>query len=125
MRLDELFALAVKASEYAYSPYSNYKVGAAVQTMDGSIFTGANIENASYSATICAERVAISKAVSEGHVRFKAIAIYVNSEKLFPPCGICRQFMSEFSADMDVIYGNDEKLIETNLTELLPQVFSL
>ena len=123
--LDNLFLKAKSASNNAYSPYSGYKVGAALETKNGDIFTGCNIENASYSGTICAERVAISKAVSENQRDFTAIAIYVQSEKLFAPCGICRQYMAEFSSDLIVLYGNDNQQCLSNIKELLPEAFKI
>ena len=123
--LNDLFQTAKTAGKSAYSPYSKFCVGAAVITKSNKIFTGCNIENASYAATICAERTAIFKAVSEGETDFRAIAIYVDSHKLFPPCGICRQVMSEFSSDMIVVYGNDHKIVETDIQTLLPESFSL
>jgi len=121
----ELFELAKKSSEYAYSPYSGFRVGAALQTKCGNIFTGCNIENASYGATNCAERTAIFKAVSEGFREFETIAIYVKSDKVFPPCGICRQVMSEFSPDLEIIYGNDDVVNISSIKELLPSSFGL
>jgi cytidine deaminase len=121
----ELFELAKQSSRYAYSPYSGYSVGAALQTKCGKIFTGCNIENASYGATNCAERTAIFKAVSEGYREFIAIAIYVDADNVFSPCGICRQVMSEFSPNISVIYGNDNTVHVSNLSELLPNSFIL
>ena len=123
--LKQLFEAAKAASENAYSPYSNFEVGAAVLTKNNKIFTGCNIENASFGVTVCAERTAIFKAVSDGEREFEAIAIYVNSDQLFPPCGVCRQVMSEFSSDMIVIYGNDKKIVESDIMKLLPESFSL
>ena len=123
--LEKLFSMAKSASNKAYSPYSKFCVGAAILTKSNKIFTGCNIENASYGATVCAERTAIFKAVSEGEKDFLAIAIFVDSDKLFPPCGMCRQVMSEFSDDLVIIYGNDNKIIESNIKKLLPESFSL
>ena len=120
-----LIDMAKIASENAYSPYSNIKVGAAVQCKNGKIFTGCNVENGSYGGTICAERVAISKAVSENEREFTVIAIYVQSNKLFPPCGICRQFMAEFSKDMTIFYGNEKEIKISNIDTLLPDSFVL
>ena len=121
----ELLQMAKKASKNAYAPYSNFHVGAAVQTKSGKIFTGCNVENASYGATVCAERIAIFKAVSEGESELMAIAIFVDSDKLFPPCGMCRQVMSEFSSDLVIIYGNHLKTIISDIKKLLPDIFSL
>jgi len=95
-KIEELISLAKKACSNAYAPYSKFNVGAALLTKNGKIFTGSNIENASYGATVCAERVAIFKAVSEGEREFESIAIYTNADKLSFPCGICRQVMIEF-----------------------------
>ncbi|MCB5259836.1 MAG: cytidine deaminase [Candidatus Cloacimonetes bacterium] len=123
--LSELLKLAQKAAEQAYVPYSGYKVGSAIKCTDGSIYTGCNIENASYSLTICAERTAIFKAVSEGHKEFTAIAIYVDSNKLFPPCGACRQVISEFAPSIPVVYANRNETVESTMKLLLPGAFRL
>jgi cytidine deaminase len=120
-----LVAQAKEATKHAYSPYSGYRVGAALMTKSGKIFTGCNIENASYSLTICAERSAVAQAVSAGETEFLAIAIYVDSEKIFPPCGACRQVLIEFSPKMNVIYTNDVERHKTTLEELLPHSFGL
>ena len=121
----ELFEVAEQALEKAYAPYSNFKVSAALLTDDQRIFTGVNVENASYGCTICAERTACVKAVSEGAVEFKSIAI-VSSKGAVSMCGICRQFLSEFSLDMEVITGtNVENLQSVKLRELLPDSFEL
>lgn len=123
--LKKLFAMAKEASNNAYAPYSGFKVGAALLTDKGNIFTGCNIENASYSLTICAERVAVSKAVSADEKVFKAVAVYVQSEKVFPPCGACRQVLFEFSEDTEIVYGNDEQYFISSIKELLPNSFKL
>ena len=121
----ELFRMAVKASENAYVPFSNFHVGAALLAKDGQIFTGCNIENSSYGATICAERTAMVKAVSEGVREFEAIAIAGNGGTSWP-CGICRQFMFEFSENMRVISGeNEDELKFYRLNELLLEGFKL
>lgn len=121
----ELFKVAEQALEKAYAPYSNFKVSAALLTDDQRIFTGVNVENASYGCTICAERTACVKAVSEGAVEFKSIAI-VSNKGAVSMCGICRQFLSEFSLDMEVITGTDvENLQSVKLRELLPDSFEL
>lgn len=121
----ELFEVAEQALEKAYAPYSNFKVSAALLTDDQRIFTGVNVENASYGCTICAERTACVKAVSEGAVEFKSIAI-VSNKGAVSMCGICRQFLSEFSLDMEVITGTDvENLQSVKLRELLPDSFEL
>ena len=114
----ELVVLAKEAMEYAYSPYSKFKVGAAVLAKDGRVFTGCNVENASYGATNCAERTAIFKAVSEGYREFEAIAVVASSGDYASPCGICRQVLAEFILD------SDEKGMVTYLVrELLPLGF--
>ena len=123
--LSELFGRAKTASENAYSPYSNYKVGAAIKCKNGKVYTGCNIENASFGGSICAERVAICKAVSENERDFETIAVYVQSEQVFSPCGICRQFIAEFSKDLVVIYGNEKEIIISNIKDLLPDSFKL
>ena len=106
MDTKKLRTLAIAASKNAYSPYSKACVGSAIQTNDGSIFTGCNIENASYGGTICAERVAILKAVSEK--KMKLTKVYVYTKEGWPPCGMCRQVMSEFAdEELEVIIGNE------------------
>lgn len=114
---------AKKAKEKAYAPYSNFKVGAALLTKSGKIYTGCNIENASYGATVCAERVAIFKAVSEGDKEFEAIAVYTDTEKLAFPCALCRQVMYEFSPDIKIISANRNTHEIKTLKELFPYPF--
>ena len=131
MTKEQLASLAKDVMEKAYSPYSGYKVGAALLCKDGSVYTGCNVENASFSATNCAERTAFFKAVSEGERDFTAIAIVGGKDKSFtdycPPCGVCRQVMSEFcSKDFKIILGkNDNEYNTFTLGELLPESFSL
>ena len=128
MTSKQLIELAGKARENAYAPYSEFAVGAAVLCADGSIFCGCNVENASYTPTCCAERVAIFKAVSEGHREFVSIAIVGGKtgenvvDRCFP-CGVCRQVMSEFCSPKTKVIYSDET--ETTLEELLPNCFSL
>ena len=117
---EELYEMAVKATEMSYAPYSNFRVGAALLCEDGTVFTGCNIENASYGATICAERCAIAKAVSEGRRRFKMLAIAASGGEALP-CGICRQVLAEFGKDILVITENSEHTVE----ELLPYSFDV
>jgi len=120
---EELVRRATEAMERAYAPYSNYKVGACLLTEDGQIFTGCNIENAAYGSTICAERCAVCKAVSEGARRFAAIAV-VGSGSYAWPCGACRQVLNEFGPDMRVIAGHAGHGFEAaSLRELLPHGF--
>jgi len=125
--IKELIKQAKKAQEFSYSPYSNYKVGATLLTKSGKVFTGTNIENASYPAGICAERVALSKAVSEGEHEFEMIVLTSQDEHNLPyPCGICRQSLSEFSPNMIVVVAKDENSYEKlSLSELLPHSFTL
>ena len=123
---NELMEIAEKAYENAYAPYSKFKVGAALLTSDGRVFTGCNVENSSYGAGICAERTAV-KAVSEGAVRFSAIAIANAGGGLTFPCGICRQFLSEFAEEgFRIILRNDKSELEIfTLEELMPHGFKL
>ena len=126
-----LLDAAVEASGHAYTPYSHFKVGAALLTANGKIYKGCNIENASYSSTNCAERTAIFKAVSEGCTDFKAIAIIGHKEneplQFCPPCGTCRQVLAEFcEPDFEIVLMNDAGEIKVfTLAELLPEHFSL
>lgn len=121
----QLYEMALKAKEYAYSPYSNFKVGAAVLTSDGMVFLGNNIENASYGATICAERVAIFKAVSEAKKNIVKLAIASDTNDLTYPCGICRQVICEFMPDGEIILGNKSEIKVYRVSELLPHTFEL
>ena len=121
----ELMDMAKEAMKSAYAPYSHFSVGAAVETDDGEVYCGCNIENSSYGATICAERTAISKAVSEGYRRITRIAICDSNNSFAWPCGICRQVMSEFAAEeFYVILEDNGKLSNFFLKELLPNSFS-
>ncbi|MCX7903791.1 MAG: cytidine deaminase [Caloramator sp.] len=125
MEYKELVELANRAKINAYVPYSNFRVGAALLTEEGKVFTGCNIENASYGGTVCAERTALFKAISEGYNKFKAIAITSDSPNLTFPCGICRQVLSEFGLDIDVIVSNNKGEFKVfKLNELLPYAFS-
>lgn len=127
---EKLYEMAVSVLENSYSPYSNFKVGAALLTYTGEIFTGVNVENVSYGATICAERTAACKGVSEGFKNFKAIAIVGYNEskgrlETAWPCGICRQFLFEFNRNMDVITGNSKENLQCmKLSELLINGFT-
>ena len=131
MKPEKLIELAKNAMENAYAPYSGYKVGAALLCADGTVYTGCNIENAAYSPTVCAERTAIFKSVSEGKREFTAIAVCggKNGEitGFFPPCGVCRQVLREFGADDFLVYlaGPDGQYRTRTLAELLPDSFFL
>ena len=120
----ELIKLAIEAREKAYTPYSNFKVGAAILTKSGKVFTGCNIESSSYTPTNCAERTALAKCVSEGNRDLDKIAIVGSFEKISYPCGVCRQFLREFAEDMTVICGTSVDNFEVRkLSELLPCSF--
>jgi cytidine deaminase len=123
----ELIEAALEARENAYVPYSNFKVGSAVLMEDGSIFSGCNIENASYGATNCAERTAIFNAVSHGHTKIKALAVVGDPHNFTFPCGICRQVMVEFAENKNIpiiiIKNKDEYMVET-MEDILPGAFT-
>ncbi len=123
---DQLIAVARAAREHAHAPFSKFRVGAALRAKSGRIFSGCNIENASYGLTLCAERVAIFKALSEGERphEFEAIAILTDSDALTPPCGACRQIIWEFCGDVPVILANLQGKIERERSlNLLPRPF--
>lgn len=125
MNYKELFLKSREAAKNSYAPFSNFNVGAALLAKDGTVYTGVNVENSSFGNTICAERTAFTKAISEGVREFEAIAITGNGGEAWP-CGICRQFMYEFAPDLVVITGDDEEHIEQmTLKELLPHGFKL
>ena len=124
MSLDELKAAAVAMLDRAYCPYSHFPVGAAVECTDGTVFTGCNIENAALGSTICAERTAACKAVSEGRRDFVRIAVYGDGEHYCYPCGACRQVLYEFGPDMEVVCLNkDNEEKHLHIKELLPYGF--
>jgi cytidine deaminase len=119
-----LVDLAREAREKAFAPYSNFRVGAVVLASDGQIFSGCNIESASFGLTVCAERVAIWKAVSEGVTEFASISVVVDTEELTPPCGVCRQIIWEFCGDIPITLANLRGGVETVTTrEILPRAF--
>lgn len=121
---DALIAAAHAAREHAHAPFSKFRVGAAVRTKSGRVFAGCNIENASYGLTLCAERVAIFKAISEGEREFDAIAVVTDADTLTPPCGACRQIIWEFCGDVLVILANLRGKIERERSlNLLPRPF--
>lgn len=130
MTAERLVELAKEAMTHSYSPYSGYKVGAALLCKDGTVYQGCNIENSAYSPTICAERTAIFKAVYDGHRDLEAIAICGGKDGVitgqFPPCGVCRQVMREFCDQDFLIHLIDDKGFQTKtLAEMLPYSFSL
>ena len=119
----ELVKLANEVRERAYAPYSGFKVGAALLCADGTVFTGVNIENASFGPTICAERTAMFKAISEGHRDFVKIAVTCD-RAYCQPCGVCRQVMIEHAPDLEVLMGSlDGSFKRTTIRELLPEAF--
>ena len=121
---DALIAAATDARTRAQAQYSGFKVGAALQTGDGAVVTGCNIENATYGLTLCAERVALVKALSEGRTAFTRIAVVADTEAPTPPCGPCRQLLWEYCGDIDVILANLERTTATlRLADLLPMPF--
>ena len=121
---EELVAAAEKAREHAHARFSNFKVGAALRTKSGKIYGGCNVENASYGLTVCAERVALFKAISEGERKFEAIAVVTGADSLTPPCGACRQLIWEFCGDVAVVLANLKGKVEvTRMRELFPKPF--
>ena len=119
-----LIEAAIQARENAHAGFSNFKVGAAVQDDSGRIHTGCNVENATYGLTVCAERVAIFKAISEGARKFTRVAVVADTEKLTPPCGACRQILWEFCGDVEIILANLDGKTETlRLGALFPRAF--
>ena len=123
---DALLAAAREARENAVATFSKFRVGAALRAKSGKVYTGCNVENASYGLTICAERVAIFKALSEGERGFDAIAVVTDADKLTPPCGACRQIIWEFCGDADVILGNLKGATEVHrMAALFPKPFDI
>jgi cytidine deaminase len=119
-----LWEAAKSARENAHAPFSNFKVGAALETSDGELIGGCNVENATYGLTVCAERVAIFKAVSEGKKRFTRVCVVTDSEKPTTPCGACRQLLWEFCRDVEVVMGNLKGvLLRKKMSELFPLPF--
>jgi cytidine deaminase len=121
---EALVAAATLARTRAQARYSGFKVGAALQTSDGDVVTGCNVENATYGLTLCAERVALVKALSDGHAVFTRIVVVADTESPTPPCGACRQLLWEYCGDIDVILANLERTTATlRLSDLLPMPF--
>jgi cytidine deaminase len=124
MTPDPLVEAATQARERAFAPYSGFRVGAALETTDGRIVGGCNVENASYGLTLCAERVALVKAISEGITGFRRIAVVTDVDDLTPPCGACRQLLWEFAPDAEVVLANTRgKTAVYRVAELLPHGF--
>ncbi|MBV9504644.1 MAG: cytidine deaminase [Acidobacteriia bacterium] len=123
---EPLLLAALAAREHAHAPFSKFKVGAALQETEGRIHTGCNVENATYGLTICAERVAVFKAVSEGARRFLRIAVAADTESLTPPCGACRQILWEFCGNLEIVLVNPHGRKEVlRLEELFPRPFDV
>ena len=124
MKDSDLIAAARAARQHARASYSKFKVGAALETADGTVVTGCNIENATYGLTICAERVAMFKALSEGHRKFKRVAVVADTDAPTPPCGACRQILWEFGGDLEVLLANLRRQHGRHqLADLLPLPF--
>jgi cytidine deaminase len=122
--MTDLLAAALDARQYAHAPYSQFLVGAALEDAKGRIHTGCNVENATYGLTICAERVAVFKAMSEGVREFRRIAVAADTDTLTPPCGACRQILWEFCGDIEVTLVNPRGRSETlRMKDLLPRAF--
>jgi len=124
MTQDPLEAAALSVRANAFAPFSHFQVGAALEDADGRIHTGCNVENATYGLTVCAERVAVFKAISEGVRRFRRIAIAADTDDLTPPCGACRQILWEFCGDIEITLVNPRgKTEKVQLKELFPRAF--
>ena len=122
--MDRLVEAALRARENAHAPFSGFKVGAAIEDAGGGIHTGCNVENATYGLTMCAERVAVFKAISEGARKFKRVAVAADTEALTPPCGACRQVLWEFCGDVELTLVNLHGKTETlRLKDLFPRPF--
>jgi cytidine deaminase len=122
--VDPLLESAIRVRENAHAPYSNFKVGAAIQAEDGRIFPGCNVENATFGLTVCAERVALFRAISEGARKFTRVAIAADTARLTPPCGACRQLLWEFCGNAELTLVNLAGQTETlRLGDLLPRPF--
>jgi cytidine deaminase len=121
---DPLVQAALQARENAHAPYSQFRVGAAVEDESGRVYAGCNVENATYGLTICAERVAVFKAISEGARKFRRVAVVAETETLTPPCGACRQILWEFCGDVEIVLANLSGKTETlRLAALFPRAF--
>jgi cytidine deaminase len=123
---DPLLTAALAARENAFAPFSKFKVGAAIEDIDGRIHTGCNVENATYGLTVCAERVAVFKAISEGVRKFRRVAVAADTDRLTPPCGACRQILWEFCGDVEIVLVNLRGQAETHrLKDLFPKPFDV
>ncbi len=123
---DPLLSAALAARQHAFAPFSKFQVGAALEDVDGRIHTGCNVENATYGLTVCAERVAVFKAISEGVRQFRRIAVAADTDNLTPPCGACRQILWEFCGDIAIHLVNPRGKSETvRLSELFPRPFDV
>jgi cytidine deaminase len=124
--MEGLLSAALAARENAYAPFSKFKVGAALEDSDGRIHTGCNVENATYGLTVCAERVAVWKAISEGVRKFRRVAVAADTDSLTPPCGACRQILWEFCGDIEVVLLNLRGNTEVHrMKELFPRPFDV
>lgn len=124
LQRDALIEAAGGARGHAHAPFSNFRVGAAVRATSGRIFTGCNVENATYGLTMCAERVAIFKAISEGERKFDAVAVVADTDRLTPPCGACRQILWEFCGDAEIVLANLKGKVEIHrMSQLFPKPF--
>ncbi|HLN00250.1 MAG TPA: cytidine deaminase [Bryobacteraceae bacterium] len=122
--MDALVAAALEVRKHAHAPFSKFQVGAALEDDTGRVHTGCNVENATYGLTVCAERVAVFKAISEGARKFRRIAVAADTDVLTPPCGACRQILWEFCGDIDIILANPRGKTETlRLSSLFPRPF--
>lgn len=124
-KTSELLRSAREVQQKAYAPYSGFRVGAALQTTSGKIYTGCNVENSSYGLTVCAEQVAVFKAVSEGESEFSAVVVCTDAEEFCTPCGACRQILLEFAPKLKIILLNSKgETKETSMADLLPEAFT-
>jgi cytidine deaminase len=124
--MDPLIEAAFQVRENAYAPFSNFRVGAALEDEAGRVFTGCNVENATYGLTVCAERVATYKALSEGSNSFRRLAVVADTETLTPPCGACRQILWEFCGDIEIVLANPRGKTERfRMRELFPRPFDV
>src|SRR5438477_4083863 len=122
--MDHLVRAAREVRERAHAPFSGFKVGAAIEDEDGRVFTGCNVENATYGLTVCAERAAVLKAISEGAAKLKRVAVVTDTDRLTPPCGACRQILWEFCGDAELIMSNLSGKQETvSIQQIFPRPF--